>query len=208
MIVVVKGGSTPAQVEEISDRLVEFGYQVNPIFGVEKTVIGAVGGSEHMKVDIVDQLKAYDYVEDVIVITKPYKFVAKETNRGEKSTVDLGDGVSVAAPAVPVLVEDVERRCVEREVVDERRQTDRLVEVDVVVGTDLLVVQLPEGHELFVATDRRIRREEEVLGPAAVLARSGGDHDLDELEAHQLGVEVIRGSRIAGGKGNVMERHC
>jgi len=106
------------------------------------------------------------------------------------------------------LVEDVERRCVEREVVDERRQTDRLVEVDVVVGTDLLVVQLPEGHELFVATDLRIGREEEVLGPAAVLARSGGDHDLDELEAHQLGVEAIRGSRIACGKGNMMERHC
>jgi len=103
MIVVVKGGSTPAQVEEISDRLVEFGYQVNPIFGVEKTVIGAVGGSEHMKVDIVDQLKAYDYVEDVIVITKPYKFVAKETNRGEKSTVDLGDGVIIGGNEIVMM---------------------------------------------------------------------------------------------------------
>lgn len=100
MIVVLKGGSTPDQVREVSDRLIEEGYQVNPIFGVEKTVIGAVGGAEHMKVDIVDQLKAYDWVDDVVLITKPYKFVAKEYNRGEKSTVDLGDGVVIGGSEV------------------------------------------------------------------------------------------------------------
>lgn len=95
MIVVIKGGSTPEQVQIVSDRLIEAGYQVNPIFGVEKTVVGAVGGSEHMKVDMVDQLRAYEWVEDVVVITKPYKFVAKEYNKNGKSTVDLGDGVII-----------------------------------------------------------------------------------------------------------------
>lgn len=113
MIVVVKGGSTEAQVQEVSARLVEFGYQVNPIFGVEKTILGAVGGNEHTKVDMVDQLKAYDAVEDVIVITRPYKFVAKETNKGVKSQVDLGDGVVIGGDEVimmagPCTVEDEE----------------------------------------------------------------------------------------------------
>lgn len=113
MIVVIRGGSTEDQVREISDRLVEFGYQVNPIFGVEKTILGAVGGNEHTKVDMVDQLKAYDAVEDVMVITRPYKFVAKETNKGVKSTVDLGDGVVIGGDEVimmagPCTVEDEE----------------------------------------------------------------------------------------------------
>jgi 3-deoxy-7-phosphoheptulonate synthase len=113
VIVVVKGGSTEAQVQEVSARLVEFGYQVNPIFGVEKTILGAVGGNEHTKVDMVDQLKAYDAVEDVIVITRPYKFVAKETNKGVKSQVDLGDGVVIGGDEVimmagPCTVEDEE----------------------------------------------------------------------------------------------------
>lgn len=94
MIVVMKTGSTADQVQVVSERLQEMGYLVNPIFGVEKTVVGAVGGSEHEKVDMIDQLKAYDFVEDVILITKPYKFVAKEYVGG-KSTIDLGSGVVV-----------------------------------------------------------------------------------------------------------------
>src|SRR5580693_1475246 len=101
MIIVMKGGSTPQQVDEISARLEEFGYVVNPIFGVEKTVIGAVGGSEHMKVDAVDQLRAYDGVEDVILITKPYKFVAKEFI-GKKSVVDVG-GVKIGGDEVVMM---------------------------------------------------------------------------------------------------------
>jgi len=103
VIVVIRGGTSQEEVREISDRLIEFGYQVNPIFGVEKTVLGAVGGSEHTKVDFVDQLKAYDSVEDVILITKPYKFVAKEYNRGVKSTIDLGDGVVIGGDEIVMM---------------------------------------------------------------------------------------------------------
>ena len=105
----MKTGSTPAQVKEISDRLEEFGYVVNPIFGVEKTVIGAVGGAEHQKVDSIDQLRAYEGVEDVILITKPYKFVAKEY-RGKKSVIDVGGvligGDEIVMMAGPCTVED------------------------------------------------------------------------------------------------------
>jgi len=101
MIVVMKGGSTPAQVQEVSQRLEELGYVVNPIFGVEKTVIGAVGGTEHEKVDAMDQLRGYDGVEDVILITKPYKFVAKEY-RGKKSVVDVG-GVKIGGDEIVMM---------------------------------------------------------------------------------------------------------
>ncbi|MFZ4508851.1 MAG: 3-deoxy-7-phosphoheptulonate synthase [Fimbriimonas sp.] len=112
MIIVLKSGATRDQVQAVSDRLEEYGYTVNPIFGVEKTVIGAVGGSEHMKVDAIDQLRAYDFVEDVMVITKPYKFVAKEY-RGSKSTIRVGDvvigGDEVIMMAGPCTVESEEQ---------------------------------------------------------------------------------------------------
>jgi 3-deoxy-7-phosphoheptulonate synthase len=112
MIIVMKSGSSEIQVSDVSQRLEELGYVVNPIFGVEKTVIGAVGGSEHEKVDAIDQLRGYDGVEDVILITKPYKFVAKEY-RGKKSVIDVGGvligGDEVVMMAGPCTVESEEQ---------------------------------------------------------------------------------------------------
>ncbi len=101
MIIVMKGGCGEQQVHDVSQRLEELGYVVNPIFGVEKTVIGAVGGKEHEKVDAVDQLRGYDGVEDVILITKPYKFVAKEY-RGKKSVLDIG-GVLIGGDEIVMM---------------------------------------------------------------------------------------------------------
>lgn len=112
MIIVMKNGSTLDQVRSVSDRLSELGYVVNPIVGVEKTVIGAVGGAEHYKIDAIDQLRAYDGVEDVILITKPYKFVAKEF-RPEGTVVHIGDvkigGKETVMMAGPCTVESEEQ---------------------------------------------------------------------------------------------------
>lgn len=113
MIIVLKKGASEHEVTQVSERLEELGYQVNPIFGVERTVIGAVGGMEHDKVDAVDQLKAYDFVEDVMIITKPYKFVAKESRPGGRSTIQVGDitigGEEVVIMAGPCTVESEEQ---------------------------------------------------------------------------------------------------
>ena len=103
MIVVMKNGATQEQVAEVSGRLEELGYGVNPIFGVEKTVIGAVGGDEQDKVDAAEGLRGFAGVEDVMLITKPYKFVARESNRGETSVIDLGDGVKIGGNEVCVM---------------------------------------------------------------------------------------------------------
>lgn len=102
MIIVMRAGTTPAQVADIEHRLLELGYQVHPIVGVEKTVLGAVGGMEHEKVDAIDQLKANDCVEDVLVITKPYKFVSKEYNKGVRSVIDV-NGVRIGGEEVVVM---------------------------------------------------------------------------------------------------------
>lgn len=98
MIVVMRAGYSAEQIAEVKDRLVELGYQVNPIVGAEKTILAAVGGEEHTKYDALDQLRAYDFVEDVIFITKPYKVVAKEY-RKTRSIIDV-DGVPVGGDEV------------------------------------------------------------------------------------------------------------
>lgn len=113
MIIVLQPFATESQIQLVSNRLEELGYQVNPIIGVERTVIGAVGGMEHDKLDAIDQLRAYDFVEDVMIITKPYKFVSRESKPGGKTIIDVGGvmigGDNVVIMAGPCTVESEEQ---------------------------------------------------------------------------------------------------
>jgi len=68
MIVVMKTGTAQENIDHVIDRLEELGYTVTTIVGVEKTIIGAVG-SDYERVDFFDQLRAYDYVDDVLLIS-------------------------------------------------------------------------------------------------------------------------------------------
>ncbi len=94
MIVVMKSRCTSEQVDDVRIRLEDLGYLVTQISGVEKTILAAVGGEEYSKVDSIDQFKALEWVEEVMVITKPYRFVSREY-RPESTVIDLGDGVKI-----------------------------------------------------------------------------------------------------------------
>jgi 3-deoxy-7-phosphoheptulonate synthase len=100
MIVVMRTGCTPEQVAAVTARLEELGYAVHPIVGVEKTVLGAVGG-DYEHIDAIDQLRALDCVEEVLLITKPYKFVAREY-KPEGTVIDVR-GVKIGGPEVAVM---------------------------------------------------------------------------------------------------------
>ncbi len=102
MIVVMKSSSTEEHVHDVSSRLEDLGYLVTKIVGVEKTILAAVGGNEHTKVDQLDQVRALDWVEDVMLITKSYKFVAAES-RTERTIIDLGDGVTIGGNDVSIM---------------------------------------------------------------------------------------------------------
>ena len=101
MIVVLSQGADHAAIELVTGRLEELGYSVNPIFGVEKTILGAVGGSEHVKIDAIDQIRSYPFVEDVVLITKPYKFVALETNPA-RTVLNIG-GVKIGGKELVIM---------------------------------------------------------------------------------------------------------
>lgn len=111
MIVVMKTGTAQENIDHVIERLEEFGYTVTTIVGVEKTIIGAVG-SDYERVDFFDQLRAYDYVDDVLLISKPYKFVSKEF-KGSKSVIDVGGvligGNEIVMMAGPCTVESEEQ---------------------------------------------------------------------------------------------------
>lgn len=101
MIIVMKSDCSVAEVEAVTEHLEDLGYAVSPIVGVEKTILGAVGGQEHLKIDSIDAMRAYAGVEDVLLITKPYKFVSKEY-RSDRTVVDVG-GVLVGGETLTIM---------------------------------------------------------------------------------------------------------
>lgn len=102
MIVVLRHGCAQSSVMQVTERLQSLGYEVRPIIGVEKTVVAAVGGDEHQNVDIVEQFRSYPDVEDVILITRSYKYTALETHP-ERTRIDLGDGVVVGGQEIVMM---------------------------------------------------------------------------------------------------------
>lgn len=108
----MKTGSSPEAVQAVSDHLATLGYQTHPIFGVEKTILGAVGSPDLDKVEAADQIRGYSAVEEVVFISKPYKFVSKES-RAKKTVLDIGGvkigGTEAVMMAGPCTVESEEQ---------------------------------------------------------------------------------------------------
>jgi len=100
VIIVMKSGSDRGQVDAVSNRLIQLGYKSNPIFGVEKSIVCAIGVPEYDKMEAADQLRSLDGVDDVVFISKPYKFVAKELR--PKTVVDV-DGVQIGGNEVVMM---------------------------------------------------------------------------------------------------------
>lgn len=78
MIIVMSPGATSRQIELIEDRLKEFGFKTHPIYGQEKTVIGAVGDKRILNADGIINLPG---VEKIVPILKPYKLVGRELKK-------------------------------------------------------------------------------------------------------------------------------
>jgi len=112
MIIIMKAGSSPDQVKTITDHLEGLGYIIHKSEGVERTIIGAVGAPNLDKTEAAEQLRAYDWVEEVIFVSRPYKFVAKEY-KPERTVIDVRGikigGTAVAVMAGPCTVESEEQ---------------------------------------------------------------------------------------------------
>jgi len=78
MIVVMAAHATEGQIKDVEQRILDWGYDVHPIYGAERTVIGAVGVPDADKGQYMEALESLDYVERVMAILRPYKFASRE----------------------------------------------------------------------------------------------------------------------------------
>src|SRR4051812_14923114 len=83
MIVVLKPKATRAQIESVIEEVKKLGYKPHPIFGVERTVVAAIG-DERVK-HTLETLTAMPMVDQVMPVQRRYKFVSREANpKGSK----------------------------------------------------------------------------------------------------------------------------
>jgi 3-deoxy-7-phosphoheptulonate synthase len=108
MVIVMQRGATEQQIETVVDRLIGDGFDVHRSTGVERTVLGVVGGK------IVDtrDYELLDGVKEVIRITQPYKLCSR-TFKPEGTVIRVGDvaigGKNVIVMAGPCTVENREQ---------------------------------------------------------------------------------------------------
>ena len=112
MIIVMQAEAPAAQVKEVEGALQAWGYEIHPIYGVERTVIAAVGAPTQDEARVSEQLESLPAVERAVLILKPYRFASREY-RPEKSVVKVGDvvigGEGFVMMAGPCTVESEEQ---------------------------------------------------------------------------------------------------
>jgi 3-deoxy-7-phosphoheptulonate synthase len=95
------GNATDEQIRDVEKRIIAWGYGVHPIYGAERTVIGATGVPEADKARYMESLESLPYVEQVIAILKPYKFASREVHP-EGTVVDI-KGVPVGGNRIVLM---------------------------------------------------------------------------------------------------------
>ena len=103
MIVVLGQNVTDDQIEQVTDKIREFGYQPTISKGVERTVIGAVGTTEEDQKELLtEQIKTFSFVENVIRIVKPYNLVSRDFKE-ESTVVPVAGDVTVGAEKICIM---------------------------------------------------------------------------------------------------------
>ncbi len=102
MIISIKPQSSRTAVDEVCQRIRDFGYKIHTIEGVERVVIAAIGVGDVTA--CLEALEAMPQVETAMRISAPYKFVSlefkKERTRIKLRNCEIGGGefVVMAGP--------------------------------------------------------------------------------------------------------------
>jgi len=98
MIVVMKTGSSQAEVNGVTKRIENFGLKAHISEGVEHTVIGVLG---QVFPELRDSLELLPGVEQVIPVTKPYKLASREFH--PRDTIVEANGVAIGGNEIVVM---------------------------------------------------------------------------------------------------------
>lgn len=112
MIIVMQADATKEQIGEVEGALQSWGYEIKPLYGVERTVIAALGAPTTDEARVAESVEALPAVERAVLILKPYRFASREF-RPEKSSVKVGNvivgGDGCVMMAGPCTVESEEQ---------------------------------------------------------------------------------------------------
>lgn len=110
MIVVMKPGAEPAQIQHVVNLVRDFGLTEHIITGTDRTVIACIGDKRMVDKSAIENAPM---VERVVPILAPYKIASREVKK-ERTQIKLGPsgavigGKKVAVIAGPCAVEDRE----------------------------------------------------------------------------------------------------
>src|SRR5580692_2802759 len=90
MIVVMKQGSTAAQIEHVVKLVKEMGLKEHVIVGTERTVVAVIGNDRFKDRSA---LETVDGVDKVVPILAPYKMASREVQK-DRSVIPLGGPIN------------------------------------------------------------------------------------------------------------------
>ena len=91
MLIVMRHGATPDEVQRVVAVIEELGYQARPMPGKQRTAVGLVGNDGRVDAS---RLAALPGVQEVIHVSKPYKQVSREWQQ-EATVVRLAGGKNI-----------------------------------------------------------------------------------------------------------------
>ncbi|MBM3271273.1 MAG: 3-deoxy-7-phosphoheptulonate synthase [Candidatus Sericytochromatia bacterium] len=110
MIVVMKGGSAPEQVDAVVHELGKMGFRTHVSHGVERTLVGAIGDKTGFSADHILRL---DGVLEIVPIRRPYKLVSREAHPPDTivrvGSLEIGGPDKLHVMAGPCSVESREQ---------------------------------------------------------------------------------------------------
>jgi len=98
MMIIMHPGATQEQIDHVIEHIEEKGLSAHPIYGVEQTIVGAVGESHAIPTSTFETL---DGVMAVQRISQPYKLASRQFHP-ENSIFPL-DGFSIGGQEVPII---------------------------------------------------------------------------------------------------------
>src|SRR5476651_447512 len=98
MIIVLKPGATPAEIDHVVARIHELGLKPHVSTGEHRTIIGVIGDENKLRAE---PLQAIAGVEQVLPIMKPFKLASREFNK--KDTVVVVRQVKIGGGAMAMI---------------------------------------------------------------------------------------------------------
>jgi 3-deoxy-7-phosphoheptulonate synthase len=98
MIVVMRHGSTRAEIEDVLDKIKDMGFRAHLSEGQERTIIGVIGDERPISENV---FRAMDSVEKVVRILKPFKLASREFH--PEDTIVPINGISIGGKAISIM---------------------------------------------------------------------------------------------------------